>query len=183
MDTPTLSKPVKRTSKEILPDAEKIDQPSDMNLGLGETPFHRPSPSDVITEPNPLRMDYAAELAFNEEPVKIIAHPSSDPHAPMYVEGWVNGKGVERWINGLGWCEVKFIPVGEPCIVKRKYLEQWLRGRSVNVMTVEDKADGSEPKNLLRRTVSGTHMIQIVEDKNPRGVEWAHRLMRMTVRT
>lgn len=183
MDTPTLSKPVKRASKGIEPDAEKIDQPSDMNLGLGETPFTRPTPSDVITEPNPLRMDHAEELKFNEEPVKIMAHPSTDPHAPMYVEGWCNGKGVERWINGLGWCEVKFIPVGEVCIVKRKYVGQWLSGRSVNVITVEDKADGSEPKNMLRRTVTGTHTIQIIEDPNPRGRDWALRLMRMTVRT
>jgi hypothetical protein len=126
-------------------------------------------------------MEYAEELRFNEDPVTIIAHTSADPNAPLYIEGWVNGRGVERWLEGLGWCEVKFIPVGEPVTVKRKYVEQWLRGRTVGVQTVEDKADGSEPRNMLRRIVSGTHTIQIVEDRNPRGAEWARRLMRMTV--
>jgi hypothetical protein len=183
METATPSKPVKRQAKEILPDAEKIDQPSDINLGMGFTPFERPTPSEVLIEKSPLRMDYADELKFNEEPVKIMAHASADPNAPLYVEAWVNGKGVEQWIENIGWVEVKFIPVSQPVIVKRKYLEVWLRGRAVNVVTVQDKADGSEPQNLLRRTVTGSHTISILEDKNPRGGEWAHRLMRMTAST
>jgi len=182
METATPSKPVKRQSKEIPPDAEKIDQPADINLGLGDTPFYRPTPSEVIIEKSPLRMDYADELKFNEEPVKIMAHAAADPNAPLYVEAWVNGKGVEQWIEGLGWCEVKFIPVDTEVVVKRKYVEVWLRGRAVNVMTIQDAADGSEPKNLLRRTVTGSHTISILDD-SPRGKDWARRLMRMAAST
>lgn len=173
--------PVKRNTRskgEVYPDAEKPAQVPDIDLGMGNTPFDRPKPDIVVAEPN-LEKDYLEELAFLEEPVTVHAYPSPDPFAPMFVQGWVNGKGVERWIEGLGWVEVKHIPVNEDVIVKRKYVDQWLRGRTVNVQTLEDKADGSEPRNMLNRHTLRAHTIHIRYDANPKGIEWAKRLQRM----
>ena len=178
----TIEKKPRLRSRDILPDEEKIPQPSPIDLGLGETPFVRPAPQEILIEKSPIENDQAARLAFNEEPVSIIAHASSDPNAPLYVEGWVNGVGVERWLDNLGWVRVGSIPTGEEVTVKRKYVDQWLRSRYVNIRTLEDKADGSEPRNEYRLSVSGSHQIQITNDANPRGAEWARQLMRMPAR-
>ncbi len=179
MDTTVnVSKASKHGRRELHPNMEPPDQPSALDLGMGNTPFTRPTPPEVQVSDKPLEHDFATQLAFNENPVTILANPSADPNAALYIEAWVNGKGVERWFDGIGWVEVKFIPVGEDVIVKRKYLEVWLRSKTMGVHTVEDKADGSEPRNILRRTVSNGHSISIIEDKHPLGREWAKRIMR-----
>lgn len=173
------SKPIKRASKILEPDEEKIPQPSDVHLGLGETPFVRPDPVELAVAETPLVPSQAEGLAFNEEPVMIMVNPSDNPDAALYIEAWVNGKGVERFLEGLGWAEVRFIPVGEEVIVKRKYLEVWLRSKTMGVHTPQEVADGQEPTNPLRRTFSRTHSISILEDKNPKGREWARQMMRL----
>lgn len=164
-------------SKELEPDTEKLDQPSPLDIGLGVDPFVRPDP-DIHVAETPVTLDYAGMLAFNEEPVTIEIPASSDPFAPLYVEAWVNGKGIERFLEGIGWTEVKFVPVDTPVTIKRKYLENLLRSKKMNVMTIPDKADGSEPRNLVNRTYSRTHAIRIIEDRNPRGTEWAKAMQR-----
>lgn len=173
------SKPIKRTSKILEPDEEKIPQPADVALGLGDTPFVRPAPLELSVAEAPLPKSYEEALAFNEEPVTIMVNPSDNPEAALYIEAWVNGKGTERYLEGIGWAEVKFIPVGEEVIVKRKYLEVWLRSKTMGVHTPQEMADGNEPTNPLKRTFSRTHSISILEDRNPRGREWARQLMRL----
>lgn len=178
--------PVTRRPRALEPDDQKVEQLSPVDMGMGNTPFTRPAPPVIEVVEKPLEKDYAKLLAFNEEPVTIRANQGAGDHAPLYLEAWVNGKGIERWFPGLGWIEVKHIPVEEEMIIKRKYLEVLLRSKAMLVSTPEDKADGSEPKNLVIRRSVNTHSITIVEDKDPPGEvgyrrEWARRIQRAAV--
>jgi len=184
MPTTDVKKPIRRT-KELEPDDERVEQLSDINFGLGNTPFTHPGPAVVEIE-KPLLKDYMELLKFNEEPVEIEGIASADPHAPMFLEAWVQGKGIEQWVDKIGWVEVKFIPVNTRVTIKRKYLEVLIRSKVMGVHTVEDKADGSEPRNILRRTSAHTMNIRIIKDTDPPGQqgyreEWARRIMRQSI--
>jgi len=182
--TVATKRPTRKLS-ELEPDAVKTDQLPPIDMGMGNTPFTHPD-APVIEVCTPFTKDHQFLLAFNEEPVEIEVMGSGDPHAPLFQEAWVNGKGVERMIEGLGWCEVKFFPVNTPVIIKRKYVEVLLRSKTMGVHTVEDRADGTEPRNVLRRTSANACTVRIIEDRDPPGQagyrrEWAKRLMSLAL--
>lgn len=175
----TATKPIKHhKQKELNPDDVKTSQPSSIDLGIpGEDGvFVRPEPQPIEGVGKPLSPDQATELLFNEEPVTIRAEMSNDPNAAMHIMASVNGKGAEAYIEGLGWQEMKWVPVGIDVIVKRKYLAVWLSSKVMSVTLTPDKADGSQPRNQLNRRYSQAYLITIVKD-TPKGHEWARRLI------
>jgi hypothetical protein len=184
--TPPTVAPVSLRTGELEPDDQPVEQLSPHDMGMGNTPFTRPAPPDITVVEKPLTKDQAKLLAFNEEPVTIVANQGAGDNAPLFLEAWVQGKGIECWYPQFGWVEKKHIPVDTEVIVKRKYLEVLLRSKALLVSTPEDKADGSEPRNLIIRRSVNTHSITIVEDKDPPGEigyrrEWARRLQRLSI--
>jgi hypothetical protein len=184
--TPSKLPPVSIRTGELEPDDQKVEQLSPVDMGMGNTPFERPTPPEIDLVEKPLEKDQAKLLAFNEEPVTIRCNQGAGDNAPLYMEAWVQGKGIERYYPKHGWIEVKHIPVEEECIIKRKYLEVMLRSKALLISTPEDRADGSEPRNLVIKRSVNTHSITIVEDKDPPGEigyrrEWARRIQRLPV--
>lgn len=184
--TPSKLPPVTRRGPALEPDDQKVEQLSPVDMGMGDTPFERPTPPDLTVSEKPLEKDQAKLLAFNEEPVTIVAHQGAGDHAPLFLEAWNQGKGIEQYFPKLGWVEVKHIPVEEEVIIKRKYLEQLMRSKVLLISTPEDRADGSEPRNLVIRRSINTHAITIVEDRDPPGEigyrrEWARRIQRLPI--
>ncbi len=184
--TPSKLPPVTSRGPALEPDDQKVEQLSSVDMGMGNTPFTRPTPPEIAMVEKPLHKDQARLLAFNEEPVLIRASQGAGDNAPLFLEAWVNGKGIERWFEGIGWVEVKHIPVEEELTIKRKYLEVLLRSKAMLVSTPEDKADGSEPRNLIIKKSVNTHSIAIIEDRDPPGEvgyrrEWARRIQRLAV--
>lgn len=184
--TPSKLPPVSVRTGELQPDDQKIEQLPTIDMGLGDTHFDRPTPPDLTVAEKPLEKDQAMLLAFNEEPVTIVCNQGAGDHAPLFVEAWVQGKGIERLFPGLGWVEVKHIPVEVECTIKRKYLEVLLRSKALLISTQEDKADGSEPRNLVIRRSVNMQSVTIIEDRDPPGEvgcrrEWARRIQRLSI--
>lgn len=121
--------------------------------------------------------DYNDALAFNEEPIRIQLTASSDANAPKAVPFWVNGKGIEAFLNGK-WIELTYVPMDKSFITKRKYVEVLIRCKQDRVTTDFGKPGEENPINKVNRMTSSYQSFQILEDKNPRGVAWYQELRR-----
>ena len=182
MTTAAPTRKLSRKPTPLEPDVVKPEQLSPLDIGLGETPFHHPAPPQIQPVDKPLTKSYEDTLAFEELPVTIFANPVGGDQAPLYLEAWVNGKGIEQWMPQFGgWVEVKHIPVGEEVTIKRKYLGNLLRSKTLLIATPEDKADGSIPRNLINRRTVNSQAITIVRDDHPLGREWAKRMQAASV--
>ena len=122
------------------------------------------------------------ELAFGEEPVRILIHRSGEKNPPQTTELIaVNGKKAEMLFKN-GWVEIGYLPRGYAFYTKRKYVEQIAHTISISVRTrvVEDFNEESGParwKNYADRDAAQVFPFSIVEDKSPRAAEWIERLM------
>ncbi len=132
---------------------------------------------DIVIADKPFNKNYLDELAFQEEPVKIILNPSAEKNAPTAFPVWVNGKGAEVFQNGQ-WMEIGYLPVGLPIIIKRKYLEVIMRSKLDAVTTQHEDATVERPHNRINRSTSAVHSFSILEDKNPKGSAWAMEMLR-----
>lgn len=167
------SKPKPLISSDVTP-----EQPADVDLGMpGEdVGFDKPDLS-ILHHPEKPEVVNADEqqlrnLAFEEEEVEIEISQEPGEHAPVDIFCGVNGKSIEmkigdHWVLLENWARVGF-----PFITKRKYVGVLLRSRLTNVITVPDRADGSMPKNILRRNPSAVYVVQIIRD-TPKGRDWA----------
>lgn len=131
---------------------------------------------EIVVAPGQLHKDYLEALAFNEDPITIRIERSSEKFAPPVIECWVNGKGAEVLINGR-WRELRFIPVGIPVTVKRKYVEVLAASKIDSIQTRVIKEQESE-YNLVDRSTSSRAPFSVLEDKNPKGAEWLTNLVR-----
>lgn len=132
---------------------------------------------NIVEVDGDLNQDYADELAFQEEPVKIILNPSAEKNAPTAFPVWVNGKGAEVFQNGK-WDEIGYLPVGRPLIIKRKYVEVIIRAKLDTVTTAHDDSNAERPVNRVNRATSSVHSYSILEDKSPRGRAWLAEMVR-----
>lgn len=150
-------------------------QPSDIVLpASGAIP--RGEQIEVLDKP--LENDYAAALAFNEEPVTIMIEPGQEENAPRVIDVWVNGKGAEVLDPNTGrWNEINCLPVGGVITTRRKYVEVLARAKLDKVTTKHEGATVENPENRVVRTTSRRAVFQILQDPNPRGREWLTRLM------
>ena len=152
---------------------------------IGDTPIEQKADvvsienhqQDVIIADQMLNMDYLAELNFNEDPVTIRLEPSSEKFASRWVPCWVNGKGAEVLLNGK-WVEFGYLPVSKPLTIKRKYVEVLLRSKRDAIETNVVERDNEDPQNIVQRSTTSTALFSVIEDRNPKGAEWATELRR-----
>lgn len=129
-------------------------------------PFDGPlstEPETILPVETPLHSDYYAELQFMEEPVTIRLERSSERYAPQLIDVYVNGV-------------VKWIPVGTPVTVARKYVEVLARSKPDSVQTIVGTPDDENPDNRVRRYTSSKHPFTVIQDTG-KGVEWLTRTM------
>ncbi len=120
----------------------------------------------LIADASSLAGDYAAELAFNEEPVTILLHRGREKNAPTHEMVGVNG-------------QIMWVPVDTPTRIPRKFVEQLARAQPINVNTRSGESDGDDLVfNRVERSLSSLVSFSVLEDKNPRGREWLTRVMR-----
>lgn len=120
----------------------------------------------LIADASSLASDYAAALAFNEEPVTILLHRGREKNAPTHEHVSVNGKTI-------------WIPVDQPTRIARKFVEVLARAQPMNVSTDSGESPGDQITfNNVNRSLSSLCSFSVLEDKNPRGREWLTRVMR-----
>jgi hypothetical protein len=120
----------------------------------------------LIADASSLAGDYAAQLAFMEEPVTILLHRGREKNAPTHEMVGVNG-------------QIMWIPVDTPTRIPRKFVENLARAQPVNVNTRSGESQGDDLAfNLTERHLSSLVSFSVLEDKNPRGREWLTRVMR-----
>jgi hypothetical protein len=158
----------------IKTDEIPIDQKTTVNLDKA-SPKDRVS--DIVIADRPLDKDYAAALAFMEEPVRIRIEPSSDQNAPGAHRCAVNGKGAEILINGK-WLEATWLSVGVEYTVKRKYVEVLLRAKTDTVRTEIVDPQAERPQNNVHRVTSRLATFSILHDPNPKGPAWVQEVVR-----
>lgn len=132
---------------------------------------------EIVVSPEALQKEYAAALAFAEEPVTIRIERSSEKFAPKAIDLWCNGKGAEVMMNGR-WVEMRVLPVGIPVTTKRKFVEILARSKVDSVETVVGGMDEEHPRNAIDRHTSSKAPFSVIEDRNPKGVEWLNNLVR-----
>lgn len=165
--------PVRRSKPELNTADLEVGQRSSVIL---------PNEGDVRAEDiilpvdiNALNKVYMDAIAFNEQAIKIVIHPSRERNAPNVFDCWVNGRGAEVFMRGQ-WQTLGYLPVGIPVITKRKYVEVLASSKIENINTeVIDTTTDKLPINKVHRNNSATCTFQVIEDKDPRGVEWLTR--------
>jgi hypothetical protein len=162
--------PVRRAKPEVSNADFPIGQKPPVNLDDG------PKEQIISALDSPLGDDYAQALAFAEEPIEILIHPSREPNAPIVYDVWVNGKGAEVFVAGK-WHVFNCLPVGKNVITKRKYVEVLARSKVDNIATDVDDATMENPGNRINRVTSSTAVFSVIGDNNPRGREWLRNLM------
>ncbi len=126
----------------------------------------------------PITNDYAAALAFNEDPVTIMIEPGNEENPARVIDCWVNGKGAEVLDPNTGrWNEINCLPVGGVITTKRKYVEVIARAKLDKVSTKHDDSNVEMPENRIVRTTSRKAVFTVLRDDNPKGQAWLTRLM------
>lgn len=196
MSTATVNAPVRR--KPGPKPGQKAGAPAVATAGfVGKSELHtedipQTQPKDIILPASgaiprgeqiealdkPITDEYAAALAFNEEPVTIMIEPGQEENAPKVIDCWVNGKGAEVLDPITGrWNEINCLPVGGIITTKRKYVEVIARAKLDKVTTKHEDANVANPDNRVVRTTSRKAVFTVIHDPNPKGVQWLTRLM------
>lgn len=115
-------------------------------------------------EDGALPSSQADRLAFNEEPIEIRLEPRSERNAPRMIDVAVNG-------------ERKWIPVGVPVRLRRKFVEGLARAQPYSVATDVGTAMEATPHNHAIRTPYRLHPFTVLRDDNPRGAAWLNKVM------
>jgi hypothetical protein len=151
--------------REITPNDLRLPEKSSLDITGGIATVERET---IQVVDKPLEEDLADALAFNEQEIEVrLEAPQSvgDDGKPVIAYGpfSVNGRAV--WLRP-----------GEVERIKRKYLEVILRSQPFKVQTEVVKGQGEE-RNYLHRYVSRRFPVTIVSDPDPRGAEWARRVV------
>ncbi len=125
-------------------------------------------PEDIIQaeEMDLVNADYAAELAFMEEPVTVLLHKGREKFAPRFEQFGVQGKII--WIE-----------TNKPTIVARKYVEVMARAQPIDVRTRSGETQGDELAfNIIDRSQNSAYTFSVLQDKNPKGAAWLAKIIR-----
>lgn len=126
-------------------------------------------PEVIVTTEAVMTGDYAATLAFMEEPVDILLHRGREKHAPTMYDFHINGRPI--------WVRVDTVTT-----IPRKYLEVIARSQPFEVETEVDKNEGKGENapvvNTIKRHQSARYPFTVVKDSNPRGAAWLAKVMR-----
>lgn len=117
-----------------------------------------------VVVPGPGFADKAEHLAFNEEVVKILVHPSSEQKPEDPISVGINGR-------------MCYIFRNKASLVKRKYVEKLLRAKS-DVIQQDPSNPDPAVANKLHITASLKYPFSLLEDKNPKGgLAWMQKIM------
>lgn len=106
----------------------------------------------------------AARLKFNEEPVTIHLHESTDPNADNVVPVGVNG-------------EMRWLQRGREFTLARKFVERLALARPSSIQTYETRDfDGNRAIGIRKHTAL-KYPFSVIRDDNPKGVEWLRNLL------
>lgn len=137
------------------------------NFDIGEAPQRIQGDGTLATsitvEPvdGGLDTEYADALAFMEEPVEIMVQEVADPFAEDPVMVGNNG-------------QLEIFKRGVPKVTKRKFVD-CLIAKSFMVSTPEVQTPNGERTRTVKVTSALKFPFQIIQDKNPKGVEWLRR--------
>lgn len=169
--------PIMRTSKlKRMRDFETQDITPEQKPLIGEDGERS---STIVHPETPLIDKDYEKLAFAEEPVTILIHRSGEKFSPNCTDFVsVNGRPAEVLFSN-GWVPVGYLPRGRSITVKRKVVEVIARSKQDHVKTVVIERDNEDPRNYVERATLSTTPFQMLEDKNPLGIEWLSQLLRM----
>ena len=159
------------SAKEIHTDDLEVGQYDAVNLDKERT-------SDIVLPVDGEQLDtdqYLRSMKFYEEPMTISIHRSADKFPAPVVDLWVDGKGAEQFVNGK-WMICGWLPVGVPCITKRKFVEVLARAKTDSVQTRVVKHENHED-NLADRTTSTKYPFSVIQDSNPMGHQWLSKVL------
>lgn len=151
------------------------DFPIDQKKPISDDPSQYQG--EVVLVDKPLNKEMVEALAFNEEPVTIRLEPGTDKNAEAFQPAWVNGKGAEVFQRGQ-WLEITYLPIGVVLTTKRKYLERILLAKIDTITTDAGDTRDENPHNRVKFSTSAVRAVTIIEDKNPKGVDWLSELRR-----
>lgn len=174
---------VRRTRKKELHSTDiTIEQKDPIILPpLGESVVHESVIQPVSAE-QLLEKAQLDNLAFAEEPVTVLIHPSSEAGASM-VTDYVACLGIpaEVFLNGR-WCQSNgYLPKGKPLTLKRKVVEILLRAKHDDVTHDYAMNAGKDPDNVLGFVTRMKYPLSIQGDTNPKSTEWFNRLVAQRV--
>jgi hypothetical protein len=163
-----------------------VNQPA-KELNTGDLPMAAAPVADInkrsetiVPVDAPLENSELEALKFNEDALTIIINPSNEDNAPIVVDCWVNGKGAEVLDTVTGkFIELNCLPIGQPIITKRKYVEVIARSRTDKVSanrTTETPEPGKDGFKITRQS-SARNAFSVLHDPSPKGREWLTRLM------
>lgn len=98
------------------------------------------------------------EMAFMEEPMRVMVHESADENAQPIVDIYCNGTP-QRFIRGVDQ------------VVKRKFVQILINARTTNIKT-RTGVEGGNVINQLTRHTAVRYPFSVIEDRNPRGAAW-----------
>lgn len=117
-------------------------------------------PLEVVEGPR--FKDREKELAFNEDMLTIIIHPSTEKNAERVILVAVNGRNC-------------YIPRNLEVKVRRKYVERLAHARQENIeqdVTAKDPAD----VNRLNITQAHKYPFSVLHDPHPDGAAWLRKV-------
>lgn len=130
---------------------------------IGET-INR-EPEAIVAVDTPLENDYLTALKFAEEIIVIRIEPSREKNA---------AKTIDLHVNGV----VKWVPVGVPWMLPRKYVEVLARAKPINCETTHEAPyEAANPENKVIRSTSSLYPFTVIRDDNPKGYEWLTRIL------
>ena len=155
----------------------KPQQKADIDLGLDDL---EREPEIVKAEGKDLEdKDRLANLAFAEEPLTIVIHPSSEKNAASSHPVWNQGLGAEILINGK-WRSITWLPFNQQLVTKRKYVEIMARAKFDRVETITPQINNEDTLGTtkVQRFTSPVLSFSIIRDDNPKGAAWINEMLR-----
>lgn len=111
---------------------------------------------------------HAEQLRFNEEPVTIFLHETTNPNEEQYVFCAVN---CEYPIPGIPW-----LKRGQQYTIARKFVANLATAR-VTSYTQPFSRETNDRANYMRPHSAVRYPFSVIEDKNPLGGPWLRSLM------
>jgi len=183
-NTDAINNPVHQPGKEIHTGDLKIEQRATINMDNVESTLLRDGDSLVLAEAQSKEEteNYQAQLAFNEEPIEVRIERGSEKYAPKWVPCCVNGRGAEVFDPvGKRWHILGALPLGVPCITRRKYIEVLALAKQDAVdtrpPTTTEILNGTNDVNEVEITTTAKYPFSVLRDNNPAGRDWLNKLM------
>lgn len=118
----------------------------------------------VVAQPQDNQKDYDAAIAFMEEDLVILLSKPSEKNSAALIDLRVNG--IVKWVR-----------VGVPQVLKRKYVEVLARSQPWDVQT-DVKQHAKHETNDVIRTPINKYPFSVMEDPSgARGMAWLQQVM------